>query len=86
MLPEAQLSAVDSLIDNMMLVEDDQKGNNWDLFKVHHIPNPAHQRLFQVLQHSWYWNYVKSMQNTRAREQCPECRYCGEVSVTDFTL
>ncbi|XP_034742435.1 X-ray repair cross-complementing protein 5 [Etheostoma cragini] len=43
-----QLAAVDSLIDSMMLVAgDDQK----DLFKVHHIPNPAFQRHFQCLHH-----------------------------------
>uniref|UniRef100_A0A8D0DEX2 X-ray repair cross-complementing protein 5 n=1 Tax=Sander lucioperca TaxID=283035 RepID=A0A8D0DEX2_SANLU len=47
---DTQLSAVDSLIDSMMLVEgDDQK----DMFKVHHIPNPAFQRHFQVLQYSF---------------------------------
>ncbi|TDH07014.1 hypothetical protein EPR50_G00119080 [Perca flavescens] len=45
---DTQLSAVDSLIDSMMLVEgDDQK----DMFKVHHIPNPAFQRHFQCLHH-----------------------------------
>ncbi|KAF1382459.1 hypothetical protein PFLUV_G00144000 [Perca fluviatilis] len=45
---DTQLSAVDSLIDSMMLVEgDDQK----DIFKIHHIPNPAFQRHFQCLHH-----------------------------------
>ncbi|XP_032384949.1 X-ray repair cross-complementing protein 5 [Etheostoma spectabile] len=45
---DPQLAAVDSLIDSMMLVEgDDQK----DMFKVHHIPNPAFQRHFQCLHH-----------------------------------
>lgn len=54
--PDSQLSAVDSLIDSMMLVEngDDDKQNGdddkqKDIFKVHNIPNPAFQRLFQVL-------------------------------------
>lgn len=54
--PDSQLSAVDSLIDSMMLVEngddDEQNGDDdkkKDIFKVHNIPNPAFQRLFQVL-------------------------------------
>uniref|UniRef100_A0A8C7LLL7 X-ray repair cross-complementing protein 5 n=1 Tax=Oncorhynchus mykiss TaxID=8022 RepID=A0A8C7LLL7_ONCMY len=46
---EDQLSAVDSLIDSMMLVEED--GEKKDLFKVNHIPNPQYQRLFQCLHH-----------------------------------
>uniref|UniRef100_A0A673XS67 X-ray repair complementing defective repair in Chinese hamster cells 5 n=1 Tax=Salmo trutta TaxID=8032 RepID=A0A673XS67_SALTR len=45
---EEQLSAVDSLIDSMMLVEEDEDGEKMDLFKVNHIPNPQYQRLFQV--------------------------------------
>ncbi len=45
-----QLSAVDSLIDSMMLVEqDDDNAEQKDMFKAHHIPNPAFQRHFQVL-------------------------------------
>lgn len=48
---EAQLDAVDSLIDSMMLVEEDENGDQEDLFRVHHIPNPAFQRLFQCLHH-----------------------------------
>ncbi|KAM3861942.1 X-ray repair cross-complementing protein 5-like [Diretmus argenteus] len=48
---ETQLSAVDSLIDSMMLVEEDEKGEEHDTFKVHHIPNPAFQRHFQCLHH-----------------------------------
>ncbi|KAL6100702.1 xrcc5 [Pungitius sinensis] len=49
---ENQLSAVDSLIDSMMLVEeDDDNGGQKDMFKVHHIPNPAFQRHFQCLHH-----------------------------------
>lgn len=48
---EDQLSAVDSLIDSMMLVEEDKDGVKKDLFKVNHIPNPQYQRLFQCLHH-----------------------------------
>ncbi|XP_045909206.1 X-ray repair cross-complementing protein 5 [Micropterus dolomieu] len=48
---DTQLSAVDSLIDSMMLVEEDEKSEKKDLFKVHHIPNPAFQRHFQCLHH-----------------------------------
>lgn len=52
--PDTQLSAVDSLIDSMMLVEDDDNAGQKDMFKVHHLPNPAFQRHFQVLQSSLY--------------------------------
>ncbi len=52
---ETQLSAADSLIDSMMLVEKDDDGNEKDIFKVHKIPNPAFQRHFQVLLFSLYW-------------------------------
>lgn len=48
--PETQLSAMDSLIDSMMLVEEDEDGKQKDMLKVHHIPNPSFQRHFQVLQ------------------------------------
>uniref|UniRef100_A0A8C5HLZ9 X-ray repair cross-complementing protein 5 n=1 Tax=Gouania willdenowi TaxID=441366 RepID=A0A8C5HLZ9_GOUWI len=48
---DEQLSAVDSLIDSMMLVEEDEDGKQKDIFKVHDIPNPAFQRLFQCLHH-----------------------------------
>ncbi|XP_068184537.1 X-ray repair cross-complementing protein 5 [Antennarius striatus] len=52
---DAQLSAVDSLIDSMMLVEDndddDDDAEHKDLFKAHHISNPAFQRHFQCLHH-----------------------------------
>uniref|UniRef100_A0A671Z2D9 X-ray repair cross-complementing protein 5 n=1 Tax=Sparus aurata TaxID=8175 RepID=A0A671Z2D9_SPAAU len=48
---DTQLSAVDSLIDSMMLVEEDDDGKKTDMFKVHHIPNPGFQRLFQCLHH-----------------------------------
>lgn len=48
---DTQLSVVDSLIDSMMLVEEDENGDEQDLFKVHHIPNPAFQRHFQCLHH-----------------------------------
>uniref|UniRef100_A0A669EL81 X-ray repair cross-complementing protein 5 n=1 Tax=Oreochromis niloticus TaxID=8128 RepID=A0A669EL81_ORENI len=48
---DAQLSAVDSLIDSMMLVEEDENGEQRDLFKPHRIPNPAFQRHFQCLHH-----------------------------------
>uniref|UniRef100_A0A3Q0QY66 X-ray repair cross-complementing protein 5 n=1 Tax=Amphilophus citrinellus TaxID=61819 RepID=A0A3Q0QY66_AMPCI len=48
---DAQLSAVDSLIDSMMLVEEDENGEQRDLFKPHHLPNPAFQRHFQCLHH-----------------------------------
>ncbi|XP_041663738.1 X-ray repair cross-complementing protein 5 [Cheilinus undulatus] len=47
---DTQLSAVDSLIDSMMLVEE-KDGEKKDLFKVHNIPNPAFQRHFQCLHH-----------------------------------
>lgn len=49
---DTQLSAVDSLIDSMMLVEEDENAEQKDMFEVHHIPNPAFQRHFQVLQSS----------------------------------
>lgn len=45
---ESQLSAVDTLIDSMMLVEQDEDGESMDIFKVNHIPNPQFQRLFQA--------------------------------------
>ncbi|KAM7380638.1 hypothetical protein PAMP_003918 [Pampus punctatissimus] len=48
---ETQLSAVDSLIDSMMLVEENEDGKQKDMFKVHNIPNPAFQRHFQCLHH-----------------------------------
>lgn len=48
---ENQLSAVDSLIDSMMLVGEDDSGEQKDILKVHHIPNPAFQRHFQCLHH-----------------------------------
>ncbi|XP_029460979.1 X-ray repair cross-complementing protein 5 [Rhinatrema bivittatum] len=47
---EEQLSAVDSLIDSMSLVDDDGETIE-DLFKPSKIPNPQFQRLFQCLQH-----------------------------------
>ncbi|XP_073503568.1 X-ray repair cross-complementing protein 5 [Phyllobates terribilis] len=47
---DAQLTAVDSLIDNMSLVQEDDEGIE-DLFKPSKIPNPQFQRLFQCLQH-----------------------------------
>lgn len=48
---DSQLSAVDSLIDSMMLVEEDDDAEQKDMFKVHNIPNPAFQRHFQCLHH-----------------------------------
>ncbi|KAI3356167.1 hypothetical protein L3Q82_017426 [Scortum barcoo] len=48
---DTQLSAVDSLIDSMMLVEQDDNGEQKDMFKIHHVPNPAFQRHFQCLHH-----------------------------------
>ncbi|TKS67313.1 X-ray repair cross-complementing protein 5 [Collichthys lucidus] len=48
---DTQLSAVDSLIDSMMLVEEDENAEQRDMFEVHHIPNPAFQRHFQCLHH-----------------------------------
>uniref|UniRef100_A0A672QJL5 X-ray repair cross-complementing protein 5 n=1 Tax=Sinocyclocheilus grahami TaxID=75366 RepID=A0A672QJL5_SINGR len=47
----SQLSAVDALIDSMMLVEKDEDGESVDVFKVNHFPNPQFQRLFQCLHH-----------------------------------
>lgn len=49
---DTQLSAVDSLIDSMMLVKEGDDEKPEDMFKVHHIPNPEFQRLFQVLKPS----------------------------------
>ncbi|KFZ51095.1 X-ray repair cross-complementing protein 5, partial [Antrostomus carolinensis] len=47
-----QLSAVDSLIDSMNLVYEDDDGETFeDLFKPSKIPNPLFQRLYQCLQH-----------------------------------
>ncbi|XP_074000965.1 X-ray repair cross-complementing protein 5 [Numenius arquata] len=47
-----QLSAVDSLIDSMNLVCEDDDGETFeDLFKPSKIPNPHFQRLYQCLQH-----------------------------------
>ncbi|NWU53624.1 XRCC5 protein, partial [Dromas ardeola] len=47
-----QLSAVDSLIDSMNLVCEDDNGETFeDLFKPSKIPNPHFQRLYQCLQH-----------------------------------
>ncbi|NWR65959.1 XRCC5 protein, partial [Bucorvus abyssinicus] len=47
-----QLSAVDSLIDSMNLVSEDDDGETFeDLFKPSKIPNPYFQRLYQCLQH-----------------------------------
>uniref|UniRef100_W5U725 X-ray repair cross-complementing protein 5 n=1 Tax=Ictalurus punctatus TaxID=7998 RepID=W5U725_ICTPU len=48
---EAQLSAVDNLINSMMLVEEGEDGEKEDIFKVNKIPNPQFQRLFQCLHH-----------------------------------
>uniref|UniRef100_A0A3Q2P591 X-ray repair cross-complementing protein 5 n=1 Tax=Fundulus heteroclitus TaxID=8078 RepID=A0A3Q2P591_FUNHE len=48
---ETQLSAVDSLIDSMMLVAEDENQEVRDLFKPHLLPNPAFQRHFQCLHH-----------------------------------
>uniref|UniRef100_A0A674MTI6 X-ray repair cross-complementing protein 5 n=1 Tax=Takifugu rubripes TaxID=31033 RepID=A0A674MTI6_TAKRU len=48
---DAQLTAVDSLIDSMMLVEEGDEEKPKDIFKPHHIPNPDFQRLFQCLHH-----------------------------------
>ncbi|KAB5577299.1 hypothetical protein PHYPO_G00208290 [Pangasianodon hypophthalmus] len=48
---EAQLSAVDNLINSMMLVEESEDGEMEDIFKVNKIPNPQFQRLFQCLHH-----------------------------------
>ncbi|XP_034042069.1 X-ray repair cross-complementing protein 5 [Thalassophryne amazonica] len=48
---DAQLSAVDSLIDSMMLTGKDENGEIKDMFKVHQIPNPGFQRHFQCLHH-----------------------------------
>ncbi|XP_064290975.1 X-ray repair cross-complementing protein 5 isoform X6 [Passer domesticus] len=45
-----QLSAVDSLIDSMNLVQEDGETFE-DLFKPSKIPNPHFQRLYQCLQH-----------------------------------
>ncbi|XP_072730741.1 X-ray repair cross-complementing protein 5 [Ciconia boyciana] len=47
-----QLSAVDSLIDSMNLVYEDDDGETFeDLFKPSKIANPHFQRLYQCLQH-----------------------------------
>ncbi|XP_009321815.1 PREDICTED: X-ray repair cross-complementing protein 5 isoform X2 [Pygoscelis adeliae] len=47
-----QLSAVDSLIDSMNLIYEDDDGETFeDLFKPSKISNPHFQRLYQCLQH-----------------------------------
>ncbi|KAM6178355.1 X-ray repair cross-complementing protein 5 [Rhynchocyon petersi] len=49
---EAQLNAVDALIDSMSLVKEDEEAETIeDLFPVTKIPNPQFQRLFQCLLH-----------------------------------
>ncbi|KAH0621277.1 hypothetical protein JD844_022385, partial [Phrynosoma platyrhinos] len=49
---EDQLLAVDSLIDSMSLVcEDESEGTVEDIFKTSKFPNPQFQRLYQCLQH-----------------------------------
>ncbi|XP_068931288.1 X-ray repair cross-complementing protein 5 [Petaurus breviceps papuanus] len=49
---EAQLSAVDALIDSMSLVnKDDDEDTIEDIFQTSKIPNPQFQRLFQCLLH-----------------------------------
>uniref|UniRef100_A0ABM5F7H8 X-ray repair cross-complementing protein 5 isoform X1 n=1 Tax=Pogona vitticeps TaxID=103695 RepID=A0ABM5F7H8_9SAUR len=49
---EDQLLAVDSLIDSMSLVyEDETEGTIKDVFKTSKFPNPQFQRLYQCLQH-----------------------------------
>ncbi|XP_036772056.2 X-ray repair cross-complementing protein 5 isoform X1 [Manis pentadactyla] len=49
---EAQLNAVDALIDSMSLVKKDEEENIIeDLFPTTKIPNPQFQRLFQCLLH-----------------------------------
>ncbi|XP_036195657.1 X-ray repair cross-complementing protein 5-like [Myotis myotis] len=49
---EAQLRAVDALIDSMSLVKKDEEGDIIeDLFPTTKIPNPQFQRLFQCLLH-----------------------------------
>ncbi|NXE46483.1 XRCC5 protein, partial [Casuarius casuarius] len=53
---EDQLSAVDSLIDSMNLVYEDDDGESFeDLFKPSKIPNPHFQRLYQCLQHKAFY-------------------------------
>uniref|UniRef100_A0A2K5QRS6 X-ray repair cross-complementing protein 5 n=3 Tax=Cebinae TaxID=38070 RepID=A0A2K5QRS6_CEBIM len=49
---EAQLNAVDALIDSMSLAKKDEKTNTLeDMFPTTKIPNPRFQRLFQCLLH-----------------------------------
>ncbi|KAM4836485.1 X-ray repair cross-complementing protein 5 [Thomomys bottae] len=49
---EAQLSAIDELIDSMSLIKkDEEEGTIEDLFQTTKIPNPEFQRLFQCLLH-----------------------------------
>uniref|UniRef100_A0A8C4R5A7 X-ray repair cross-complementing protein 5 n=1 Tax=Eptatretus burgeri TaxID=7764 RepID=A0A8C4R5A7_EPTBU len=50
---DEQLKAVDTLIDTMKLVEDDDE--NDDLFPVSTKTNPRFQRLFQCLQHKAFY-------------------------------
>lgn len=46
---EAQLSAVDALIDSMSLIKKNEEEDTIeDLFPTTKIPNPQFQRLFQV--------------------------------------
>ncbi|KAM6259137.1 X-ray repair cross-complementing protein 5 isoform 3-T3 [Spheniscus humboldti] len=51
-----QLSAVDSLIDSMNLIYEDDDGETFeDLFKPSKISNPHFQRLYQCLQHKAFY-------------------------------
>nr|XP_027797734.1 X-ray repair cross-complementing protein 5 [Marmota flaviventris] len=67
---EAQLSAVDALVDSMSLVKEDKEEDTIeDLFPTTKIPNPAFQRLFQC-------TTVKQSQNCSSHEEGPTAKKC----------
>ncbi|KAA0715413.1 X-ray repair cross-complementing protein 5 [Triplophysa tibetana] len=80
----SQLSAVDALIDSMMLVEKDEDGETVDIFKPNQVPNPQFQRLYQCLHHRgvnpdgplpalepWLQRFLERPQVVSARCQAP---------------
>ncbi|XP_043916607.1 X-ray repair cross-complementing protein 5 isoform X2 [Protopterus annectens] len=90
---EEQLSAVDSLIDSMNLVQDEDDEVE-DIFKVSKIPNPQFQRLFQCLQHKAFYPddllppmppHLLSM-TERPREVTTNCQAHLEAVKKQFSL
>ncbi|XP_039089077.1 X-ray repair cross-complementing protein 5 [Hyaena hyaena] len=82
---EAQLNAVDALIDSMNLVKKDEKEDTIeDLFPTTKIPNPQYQRLYQCLAHralhpqeplppiqQHIWNMLETPAEVTAKCQIP---------------